>query len=202
LKISILVEGKTEMAFKSHLIAFLGTRLAGRMPRLDMWPYDGRIPKEDKLKRVVENLLTSGRQPSDAVMALTDVYTGTDDFVDATDAKRKMRMWVGNNDRFFPHAAQYDFEAWLLPFWEAIQTIAGHNRAAPPGPPESVNHIRPPAHHVREIFRIGTCRDAYSKPRDANKILQGKDLSIAAARCPELKAFLNSIVTISGGIPL
>jgi hypothetical protein len=201
-KITILVEGKTEKAFKAHLLDFLRSRLAGRMPNVDPFPYDGRIPKEDKLRRVVEALLRNGKAPSDAVIALTDVYTGTHDFVDAADAKQKMRAWVGNNDKFHPHAAQHDFEAWLLPFWSDIQALAGHNRRAPLGAPETVNHTRPPSHHIREIFRIGTCRDDYSKPRDANRILRGKDLSLSASRCPELKAFLNTILTLSGAGPL
>ena len=93
MKITILVEGKTETAFKPHLIAFLASRLAGTMPRLDMFPYHGRIPTGDDLRRKVANLL-GGSQPSDAVIALTDVYTGTNDFSDAADAKAKMLSWV------------------------------------------------------------------------------------------------------------
>ncbi len=202
MKITIMVEGRTETAFKSHLITFLKARLQeGRMPKLDMFPYDGRIPKEDKLRRKVRELLTFGSQPSDAVIALTDVYTGTDDFADAADAKTKMRNWVGQEQRFHPHAAQYDFEAWLLPYWIEIQRISGHNRNAPAGRPESVNHMNPPSFHIREIFRTGTGR-TYSKQRDANRILQGKDLAIAASQCPELKAFLNTILTLSGGAAL
>ncbi len=196
MRITILVEGRTEKAFKPHLVEFLQRRLAGRMPKIDPFPYDGRIPKEQKLRKTVELLLRTG---TDAVIALTDVYTGTKDFTDAGDAKRQMRKWVGENDRFYPHAAQYDFEAWLLPFWRDIQALAGHNKGAPPGPPESVNHTHPPSHHIREIFRIGTSRDDYSKSRDATRILRGKDLSEAARQCPELKAFPNTILALSGG---
>ena len=54
-KIAILVEGKTEMAFREHLLAFLKGPLEGKMPSLHFFPYDGRIPKQAKLKRVVEN---------------------------------------------------------------------------------------------------------------------------------------------------
>lgn len=172
------------------------------MPKLNFFPYDGRIPKEAKLKRIVEALLGNGKAPSDAVIALTDVYTGTDDFVDAADAKEKMRSWAGHNAQFYPHAAQHDFEAWLLPFWGYIQKLAGHNKTAPPGSPEGVNHGHPPSHHIREIFRLGKCRDDYSKPRDANRILRENDITIAASQCPELKAFLNTILTLSGADPL
>jgi hypothetical protein len=198
-KITILVEGDTEKVFVPHLRAFLNPRLEGRMPRLDPFRYYGRIPTGPKLRRVVENALRIGNPPADAVIALTDVYTGTQDFQDAADAKRKMREWVGPNDRFFPHAAQYDFEAWLLPFWDAIQKLAGHNRTAPSGPPESVNHQRPPSARIREIFNIGTCREDYVKPRDAGRLLQGKDLAVAAKACPELTAFLNRILQLCGG---
>ena len=92
-----------------------------------------------------------------------------------------------------------EHDCWVYPCWADIKTIAGHNRNAPPGAPESVNHNRPPSWHIRQIFRLGTCRDDYSKPRDANRILRGKDLLVAAEKCPELKAFLNTILTLSGG---
>lgn len=187
------------MAFKPHLSGFLRSILVARMPRLDFFPFDGRIPKGDKLAKIVRNLLSIGATPSNAVIALTDVYTGTNDFANASDAKAKMRRWVGPEPRFHPHAAQYDFEAWLLPYWTDIQRIAGHNRNAPSGLPESVNHNRPPSYHIQEIFRIGTCRDDYSQARDANRILLGKNLGIAASKCPEFKSFLNAIIGLCGG---
>ena len=198
MKITIIVEGRTEKAFKPHLIEFLKPRLPGNVPRLDPFPCDGRIPTGEKLRRTVQNLL-SGRQPSDAVIALTDVYTGTKDFVDASDAKAKMRNWVGANPSFHPHAAQHDFEAWLLPYWDEIQKIAGHNRNAPKGAPESVNHSRPPSQYIKDLFETGSCRKSYSKVRDGNRILKDKDLAIAAQQCPELKAFLNTIIRLCGG---
>jgi hypothetical protein len=178
MKIAIIVEGETERAFLPHLRAFLSTRLAGRMPKLDPVPHDGRVPKGEKLKRIVEQLLALGKPPADAVIALTDVYTGTSppDFVDAADAKKKMQQWVGPNPRFYPHAAQHDFEAWLLPFWSEIQHLAKSNRTAQWTSPERVNHSNPPSYRINEVFRTGGSRRAYIKPRDAHRILQGKDL--------------------------
>jgi hypothetical protein len=85
-KIVILVEGRTEKAFMPALRRFLVQRLAGRMPDLKPQVYNGRIPKQDKLRRTVENYLNE----VDAVIVLTDVYTGTRDFIDAADAKAKM----------------------------------------------------------------------------------------------------------------
>ena len=181
-----------------HLRAFLSTTLAGRMPRLDPLTHNGRIDKREELKRTVQKLL-AGREPSDAVIALTDVYTGTNDFVNAQDAKAKMRAWVGGEARFYPHAAQHDFEAWLLPYWDEIRKIAGHNRKAPKGPPESVDHGHPPSQHIKELFEAGSYGRSYSKVRDAHRILRNKDLAIAAGQCGELKAFLNTIIGLCGG---
>lgn len=201
MKITVLVEGKTERAFMPQLREFLKTRLAGRMPNIDVDPCNGRVDMGAKLRQKVEDHLTR-RPVSDAVIALTDVYTGTGDFRDAADAKRKMREWVGENDRFYPHAAQHDFEAWLLPFWADIQRLAGSNRGAPSGKPESVDHTKPPSKRIAEVFEAGSRGRSYSKPREAALILQGKDLTVAANQCPELKAFLNTILTLSGAEPL
>jgi hypothetical protein len=196
MKIAIIVEGKTEKAFMPYLQTYLKTQLVNKMPKIISTCYDGRIPKDDKLKRVVKNLLT-GKNAADYVIALTDVYTGTPDFKDAADAKTKMQRWVGEEPRFYPHAAQHDFEAWLLPYWDTIQKLAGHNKTAPAGNPEIVNHNKPPASRIKEIFEAGRCRDSYVKPRDAGRILKGNDLAVAINHCVELKALVDTIISLS-----
>jgi Domain of unknown function (DUF4276) len=199
-RIAILVEGATEAAFRPVLLHYLQQRLAGSMPKLDFAPQDGRLAKTEKLRRQVGLLLKT----NDAVIALTDVYTGTrpPDFANADDARKKMQEWVGAESRFYPHAAQYEFEAWLLPYWSTIQALARSNRTVPAPNPESVNHQKPPSKHLDEVFRTGQSKRSYVKTRDAVKILRGQDLAISAAACPELKAFLNTILTLSGGPPL
>jgi hypothetical protein len=199
MRIVLMVEGQTEKVFVPILREFLKSSLGGNMPRLDVLVYDGRIPKEGKLKGKVRLLLNDRRQPADAVIALTDVYTGTDDFSDAADAKAKMRDWVGDESRFFPHAAQHDFEAWLLPYWEAIKRLSGTVRSPIPGPPEQVNHHQPPAHRLKEIFRLGSKGRDYIKTRDAARILRDQDLMVAINACPELKALVNTILGQCGG---
>lgn len=196
-KIAIIVEGSTEKAFKNILQTFLEQRLQQNMPKLKFITSGkgGRIPKKDDLRRDVERLL----QDYEAVIALTDVYTGSNDFINAEDAKQKMRQWVGNQSSFYPHAAQYEFEAWLLPFWDTIQKIAKHNQAAPSSKPETVNHNNPPSRRIQDIFERGRCRDSYSKVRDAKRILQKQNLIHAARVCPELRDFLNTILDLCGG---
>lgn len=196
MKIAILVEGATEKAFKPILQDFLKTRISQQMPKLNFVTHNGRIPKQEKLRRVVENLLSDRY---DAVIALTDVYTGTKDFEDGADAKAKMIDWVANNPKFYPHVAQHDFEAWLLPFWSTIQKLAQHNKSAPVGAPEQVNHGNPPSYWIKAIFESGKCDRSYSKIRDAQRILKDNDLMVAVKVCPELKAFINTILLLCEG---
>ncbi len=198
MKIVLLVEGRTEKAFLPILRTYIHGRLpAGKdRPRLSVNSYDGRIPKQERLRKIVENELRSG---ADAVIALTDVYTGSNDFKNADDAREKMIAWCNQHPNFFPHAALHDFEAWLLPYWDQIQTLSGSNRAAPAISPENVNLNRPPAHLLAEIFLHGSKGRAYSKPRDAARILDNQDLTIAANACVELKSFLNRILALCGG---
>jgi hypothetical protein len=201
MRIAILVEGKTETAFKPFLVEFLRTRLAGKMPKLDFVPYDGRIPTGKKLKRVVEYLLNDRKRPADAVIALTDVYTGSNppEFPTAEEAKKKMREWVDNEPLFFPHVALHDFEAWLLPYWKKIQKMTGSNRKTPDSNPEKVNHNNPPAYRLAELFRTGTKSNFYVKARDAGRILKDEDLSVSINACHELKAFIDTIIALCGG---
>jgi hypothetical protein len=72
----------------------------------------------------------------------------------------------------------------------------------PAGPPESVNHNRPPSYRIKEIFNTGKSPRDYVKTRDAKRILEGKDLSVAVAACPELRAFINTILDLCGGQPV
>jgi hypothetical protein len=198
MRIAILVEGGTERVFIPHLRKFLEAHLSGNMPKLVTNVFDGRIPTGPKLRLRVEKLLSDG---NDAVIALTDVYTGMNPpiFIDAAEAKRKMSEWVGANERFRPHAAQYEFEAWLLPFWPTILKIAKNDKKSPSNNPETVNHGNPPSHRLQEIFRTGSTGAAYSKVRDAGRILRDQDLRVAVNACSELKSFINTIIKLCGG---
>lgn len=198
MRIAILVEGDTERAFKAHLTTFLRTRLAGAMPKLDFRSFHGPLPTGDKLQRIVRNLLSDRKRPADAVIGLTDVYTGSNhpEFQTAEDAKKKMREWVGNEERFHPHVALHDFEAWLLPYWSKITRITGSNHKSPGPDPERVNHNKSPAKVLAEEFKTGKKTNGYVKVRDAGRILAGADLLVAINACSELKAFVNTILSL------
>ena len=194
MKIAILVEGATEVAFREKLREFLQSRLEQKMPKLHFIKQNSPIPKERKLKKIVETLLDNDGY--NAVIALTDVYTGKPDFKDANDAKEKMMTWVDKNPNFYPHTALHGFEAWLLPCWKTIQKLAKHNLSAPSGSPETVNHQKPPSYLIKEIFSSGTRGKDYNKVIDGMAILKNNDLMIAIKACPELKAFVNRIISL------
>lgn len=195
MRIAILVEGRTEKAFKPYLLAFLNARLSGNMPKLDFVPFDGGLPTKDKLQRVVQRLLGDKKNPADAVIALTDVYPG---FKSADDAKTKLTQWAGKEDRFYVHVALHDFEAWLLPYWGKIQKLTGSDRKSPGDDPEQVNLNNPPAFRIADVYRTGPKSKAYVKPRDAGRILRNENLTVAVNACSELKAFVNRILALCG----
>jgi energy-coupling factor transporter ATP-binding protein EcfA2 len=147
---------------------------------------DATIPTGERLRRDVMLL----PKQHDAVIALTDVYTGRRpcDFVDAADAKNKMRQWVGPEPRFHPHAAQYEVATWPLPYWPRIRHLAGSDRNPPSSDPETVNHDKPPAGQLEELFRTGRNKRTYSRTRDGADILRDQDLKVSAARCPRTAA--------------
>jgi Domain of unknown function (DUF4276) len=130
----------------------------------------------------------------DVIIALSDVYTGSSDFKDATDAKAKMQSWVGSEPKFHPHVALHDFEAWLIPYWSSIQVLAQHNKNSPGSNPETINHNKPPSYHIAELFEAGKGGRSYIKTRDVTRILKDTDLMVAIKQCPELKAFINTIL--------
>ena len=194
MNITILCEGRTERVFKETLKKFVDAQLGDLpKPRLHFISYDGAIPTDEKLKRVVEISLETGAM---AVIALTDVYPM---FISAADAKKRMINWVPRQPKFYPHVALYDFEAWLLPYWEKITQLAGKEANPFAANPETVNGKKPPAHRLKALFETGKSRDSYSKPRDAGRILRSADLMVAITACPELKAFVNTILKLCDG---
>jgi hypothetical protein len=196
MKISLIVEGQTEKVFVPKLRDHLQALLPREMPTLHSVPQNGRIPVGYKLDKLVNSLLQKGKTPSDHVIAITDVYP---DYSNATDAKAALRQSVTDKNRFHPHAAQYEFEAWLLPYWGRIREISGHNQSPPGNNPETVNKNNPPSNRIKDAYRLGQKRYSYKKPIDAVKILQGQDLMIAIHQCSELKSFVNTILSICGG---
>jgi hypothetical protein len=187
-----MVEGATETALKAHLKRFLDARaqnerrsLVRLETRTEVNLVQGRFQR-----RVRQELAKSDVT---AVVALLDVYP---DYQSAEEAKADLRQKAGNLDNFYAHAAQYEVEAWLLPYWQDICQRVGRNQRPPGGAPEEVNLNRPPSHYLDALYRLA--KRKYVKTTEMSAILKGKDLTIAANRCPEFKAFLNTLLMLNG----
>lgn len=192
--IVLLVEGATETALKGALKRFLDAR-AKALGRPKVALRTKTLLTQGGLQRRIKQEL---RDPKvTAVVGLIDVYPN---FKSAAQAKAFLRKKANNDPRFYAHVAQYDVEAWLLPFWDDICKRLKVKRARPGTKPEQVNHHKPPSKRLAELYRIK--RRKYKKPIEMAAILKNKDLTIIANQCPEFKAFLNTLLTLSNLPPL
>ena len=168
------------------------------MPKLDFLPYDGRIPTGDKLKRVVENLLNDQKQPADAVIALTDVYTGSipPEFPTAERCKAKDAGMGWCGETILSSCGTPRLRGVAAAVLGENQEDHGKQPQCPWLSPEKVDHDNSPAYRLAEVFRTGSKTKSYVKARDAGRILKDEDLSVAIDACPELKAFVETIVTL------
>ncbi len=204
-EIVLLVEGRTETAIKPILKAFLDRRCESEgkpKVRLTTKPLDSSLLKEKTVRnRVVRNLKRPGVL---GVVALIDVVASGRPmrFANAAAAIKFLAECAPNESRYRAHAAQHDFEAWLLPYWDAICTRVKVTKNAPGANPEAVNHDHPPSRHLKELYRSAKPTKDYDKPRDALAILRGKDLLVSAEKCPQFKAFLNSLLDLAGCTPI
>ncbi len=194
MSVVLLAEGDTERALKEHLKSFLDNRviLEGRQ-RLTLVSRSYLSLRKDKLKRQVQLLLD---EPGiEAVVALIDVFPN---FADAAEAKAWLRESTGDPNRFYAHAAQFDVEAWLLPYWDDICRRLKLDKRKPSGHPEHVDGQRPPAYHLDELYRQAKPKARkYNKPIEMREILRGKDLTVAADVCPEFRSFLNTLLALN-----
>jgi len=199
LSIVLLAEGDTEAALGEHLKAFLRLRADHETrPNIRLVT---RARIENNAQRLREQV---ARELDDArvigVIALVDVFPR---FGNAAEAKAWLRTATGNPARFHAHVAQHDVEAWLLPYWDDICRRVNVQRRRPGAHPEQVNSQQPPAYRLQELYRLARPKPRkYSKPIEMRELLRGKDLTLSAAACPEFKALLNTLLTLSGLTPL
>lgn len=193
--IVLIMEGKTEAALKDHLKAFLDQQAAREgkpAVRLKTKPEVERS-KGTFQKRIRLELAEPGVR---AVVALVDVHPN---YSSAAEAKQKLREKAGSPPNFHAHAAQYDVEAWLLPFWAEICQHLQVTQGPPGANPEEVDADRPPSKRLRELYgRANRPRRSYNKVIEMSRLLKGKDLTVIANQCPEFKLLLNTLLELSG----
>jgi hypothetical protein len=188
----LLVEGATETALRHKLKAFLDERASAEgKPKVALRTKDIMTLNQSKLNHRVRLELRNLKVT--AVVGLVDVYPN---FESADDARRFLQSAIGNEPRFYAHAAQYDVEAWLLPYWDFICRRLGVRRARPGANPEEVDQDHPPSRRLDELYRIANPPRKYVKPVEMATILRNQDLTVAADQCPELKSLLNTLLTL------
>ena len=194
----LLVEGQTETALKRVLKCFLDRRAAAEgRPNVALRTKDIMTLNEGKLRGRIRLELRDPRVT--AVVGLVDVYPN---FASADAAKEYLRRAAGDERRFYAHAAQYEVEAWLLPYWEAICKRVGVHHTSPGLHPEQVDLHRPPSQHLAELYRLARPPRKYVKTIEMSAILRDKDLTVAANQCPEFKALLNTLLALGDLSPL
>ena len=193
MRVVVLCEGRTEAALKRGLRDFINQRTSGSTRLgIDLKRLDGSLFRK-KLGRLVA--LHASDDDVCGIIALTDVYPN---FKNAADAKKKLQSAVSevDTDKFRAHAAQFETEAWIIPFWDEIAKSLGVSSQAPSASPEQVNNENPPSRHLKRLY--ARAKQTYEKPIDGPKWLSADRLERAASKCPELKLFLNSILEYAG----
>lgn len=198
MKIVLLCEGKTERAFgdafKRFVDAYCESKGLSRVA-LQTKPSNGPVTNRNELVRRLRN--EARNSDVVGVIALTDVYP---EFTDAAAARATLKSHVAespNKEAFHAHAAQYDVEAWLLPFWENIKRrLRIKKDAKSPWPnPEQVNGSKPPSRRLDELYKK-SIKVGYDKHIEAPKILRDARIEDAAAACPELRSLLETLKSL------
>jgi hypothetical protein len=194
--IILLVEGETERSLTDKLREFLNTQAqANQQPRVSL--------QTRKIKSFAPSAL--GRQISlelqnpnnTVVVALIDVFPK---FKNAAAAKQFLESAAKSaevNANFHAHAAQFDIEAWLLPYWEEICARVGVKQNVPGKNPEQVNGIKPPSYHLKELYQRAKPARKYNKILEMPAILKNKDLTLSANACPEFKSLLHTLLKLN-----
>lgn len=193
MRIVVICEGATEAALKPGLRDFVQRRTTTTSRvGIDMRQLDGRTSRK-KLNRMVTTYLTGDDVL--AVIAITDVYP---DFTDATVAKAELTRQAGgdHDGKFRAHAAKLEFEAWLLPHWDEIARKLGVQASSPGTNPEQVNGQKPPSRHLKDLYQ--RAKRKYEKVVDGPLWLTADRLEHSAKSCPQLKLFLNSLLSFAG----
>jgi hypothetical protein len=194
----LFVEGKTEAACTGVLKDLLD-EAGGSRPRVRLQTRQYKGSQILRAERVAQDARLVLSATDTAVVVLVDVAP---EFQSVEEAQEHYARYL-KHGRFRVHCALHDFEAWPLPHWQHIYGLAGKPppKTTPWPTPERINLVKPPSTRLRELFAP---HRGYEKALDAPRILRSPDdLRLSASKCPQLKAFLNTLLEFAGyGAPL
>ena len=197
--IILLVGGSTEKTLTDKIKEFLDQRAAAHQrPRVRLQTRKIKSANPEALGRQIKLELQS--HDTEAVVGLIDVFPQFKQ-ADATAAKRfliEASHRAGVTRGFYAHAAQYDVEAWLLPYWDDVCRRIGVTQARPGSDPEQVDGIKPPFPSLTGTL---STRGTQIRQDDGNVgNSEGQDLAVAAHACVELRSLLNTLLQL-GNLP-
>ena len=196
MSIVLLVEGRTEGALTNKIKEFLDQRAhAHGHPKVALKPKPIVNTDEADLGRRIKLELQNARVI--AVVGLIDVFPNFKNAEAAKNFLRSAANKAGVVEGFYAHAAQYDVEAWLLPYWDDICRRLGVNQGRPGNDPEQVDDIKPPSYHLKGLYQRANPPRKYVKTTQMPAILKNKDLTISANACPEFKSLLNTLLKLN-----
>lgn len=194
MKIVVLCEGSSEAILKSSFREFVKSRST----KDEIIGIDTRELPGTKIITRLQRMtsLALAREDVIGVVALIDVYPNHKDAEQAKQALHASAKVGKSETRFRAHAALWELEAWLLPFWDEIADWLGVSAKRPGPHPERINGQNPPSKRLEKLFR--QARRPYNKVVAARRWLTTDRLEEAAMQCPQLKAFLNSLLEFAG----
>lgn len=193
MRIVVLCEGTTEAALKGAIHEFVNRRTStGGRTGIATRSMDGHVLRK-KLPKLID--LYGALNDVRGIIALTDVYPRFRSANEARGSLQRLADTSAHVEKFRAHAAQFELEAWLMPFWSEIARSL-RLRARPPGAkPEEINDENPPSKRLATLYT--QAKQHYEKVIDGPKWLTAERLERAANECPELKSFFNSLLELS-----
>ena len=203
MKLILMVEGKTE---RDSAAAFLKRWLDPQLKQpigIQVAAFDGYADLVRKMATKARMHLEGPKQSEIVgVIGLLDLYGP--DFYPTTKTTADERYAWGKAhfesevglDRFRMFFAVHEFEAWLLSqpaiFPREVKDALPNKIAQP----ERVNFNEPPAKLLDRIYQLHT-KSGYKKTTYGKQLFAKLEPSVAAAKCPYLKAMLEEMLSLA-----
>ena len=203
MKFILFVEGYTEAAV---LPAFLKRWLDPRLKQpvgIDAVRFDGWPEMVRDSPQRVKAFLNAPKGDVIAVIALLDLYGLQLPYPASVNSVAKRIAWattyleqrVGET-RFRQFFAVHETEAWLLSQPMLFPAEIAKGLQSKTSKPETVNFDEPPASLLNRLYKSATGHD-YKKVTQAKNLFPALDPEAAYAKCPQLKALLDTLLELA-----
>lgn len=202
----LLVEGHTEHAVLTDFLKrWLDPQLA-KPVGIQTVRHDGWQDLVKGARKKAQMYLAEPRRGKEvlAVIALLDLYGPT--YPGGIQTMEEKLHWLRKQmdedraGRFLVYCAVHETEAWLLSQPSIFPKEISKHLEAKSKQPEMVNSEDPPAKLLDRLFKEKLKR-GYQKVTDGNKLFPLLDPQVAAARCPQLRDLLKSMLDLAQATP-